>query len=171
MQLDASRRNVGSRAEGSRREDRTAIRLVKVGTHARHVADVIADVIRDGRRVARVVFWDSGFDLTHQVGTDIRRLRIDTAADTGKQGLRRGTHTESQHRGGDDGQLLRRVHRILRQNRIQQVIPERNIKQTQADNDQAHHRAAAEGNLQTLVQRLPRCVRRTRRGIRRRLHS
>ena len=86
------------RTEGRRRKNRTAIRFIKVSTHARHIANVIADVIRNRRRVARIVFRDSRLDFTHKVGTDISRLRINAPAHAGEQSLQRRTHAKGKHR-------------------------------------------------------------------------
>jgi hypothetical protein len=85
----------GGHAEGRRREDRAAVGLVEVGAHAGDVADVVADVVRDGRGVARVVLGDAGLDLADEVGADVGGLGVDAAADTGEERLRRGAHAEA----------------------------------------------------------------------------
>ena len=72
-------------AEHHRREDRRDIRTKKIGTHAGNVADVVADVVGDRRRIANVVLGNAGLDLTDEVGTDVSRFCIDTAADTREQ--------------------------------------------------------------------------------------
>ncbi len=56
----------------------------QVGTHAGDVAHVVADVVRDGGRVARIVFRNPGFDLADEVGTDVGGFGVDAAADTGE---------------------------------------------------------------------------------------
>ena len=65
-----------------RRQNRRDIRTKKIGSHTGDVADVVADVIRDRRRVANVVLGNSRLDLADQIGTDVGRLCINTAADT-----------------------------------------------------------------------------------------
>jgi hypothetical protein len=58
--------------------------LEQVGGHAGAIADVVAHVVGDDRRVARVVFGNPGLDLADEVGADVRRLRVDPAAETGE---------------------------------------------------------------------------------------
>jgi hypothetical protein len=50
--MPARRPEAHGRAQGGGGEDRAAVGLVEVGAHAGHVADVVADVVGDGRRVA-----------------------------------------------------------------------------------------------------------------------
>ena len=45
------------------------------------VADVVADVVRDHGRVARVVLGDAGLDLPDEVGADVGGLGVDAAAE------------------------------------------------------------------------------------------
>ena len=56
----------------------------QVGGHAGAIADVVADVIRDHRGVARVVLGDAGFHLADQVGAYVRALGEDAASQPGK---------------------------------------------------------------------------------------
>src|SRR5690606_20067729 len=67
-------------------EDGANIRLVQVRAHAGHVADVVTHVVRDDRRIARVVLGNPGFHFADQVGTHVGRLRVNAAAHTGKEG-------------------------------------------------------------------------------------
>ena len=83
--LDATHRE--SRPESRRRKNGTAIGFVKVRAHASHIAHVVAHVICNRRRIARVVFGNAGLDFAHEVRTDIGRLRIDATANAGKQRL------------------------------------------------------------------------------------
>ena len=52
-------------------DDGHGVGLEQVGGHAGAVADVVADVVGDHRRVARVVFGDAGLDLADQVSADV----------------------------------------------------------------------------------------------------
>ena len=58
------------------------VRLEQVGGHAGAVADVVADVVRDHGRVARVVLGDARLDLPDEVGADVGGLRVDAAAES-----------------------------------------------------------------------------------------
>ena len=55
-------------------DQRDGVGLEQVGGHAGAVADVVADVVGDHRRVARVVLGDAGLDLADQVGADVGAL-------------------------------------------------------------------------------------------------
>ena len=63
---------------GRRRDD---VGLEQVGRHAGAVADVVADVVGDDGRIARIVFGNARFDLTDQVGADVGSLGENTAAE------------------------------------------------------------------------------------------
>ena len=86
LHLHVAREGGGSERRG--RQNRTAIAFVKVGSHAGHVAYVVAHVIGYRRRVARIVFGDAGLDLADQIGSDVGRFRIDTSADPREERLR-----------------------------------------------------------------------------------
>ena len=152
--------HVSGSAEGCCGQDRAAITFVEVGTHTGYVAHVVAYVVGDGGRVARVVFGNVGFHFTYEVGTHVGGLGIDTSTHTGKQRLRRSTHSEGQHGRGDHAELSC-GRGGLRQESVEQKIPERDIEKTEAHNDQAHHSAGAECDAQTAVERLACGVSRT----------
>jgi hypothetical protein len=54
----------------------------QVGGHAGAVADIVANVVGDNRRVAWIVFGNAGFDLADKVGADVSGLGEDAAAET-----------------------------------------------------------------------------------------
>ena len=153
------------RTECHRGEDRTVVGLVEVGTHACHVTDVVTDVVSNRCGVARIIFGNTRFDLADQVGTDIGGLGVDTTTDTGEQGLRGGTHAVGQHDGGDF--LKAGIWNQL----IPQEEPDADIKQREADYDEAHDGTGAERNGETVVQGLLGSKRGSRRGIRCHLHA
>ena len=62
---------------GDRRND---VGLEEVGRHARAIADVVADVVRDDGGVTRIVLRDAGFHFADEVGAHVRRLGEDAAA-------------------------------------------------------------------------------------------
>ena len=84
------------------------IGLEQVGGHAGAVADVVADVVGDGRRVARVVLGNAGLDLADQVAADVGALGEDAAAETGEDRDQRGAEAERDQRV-DHGAAVGRV--------------------------------------------------------------
>ena len=88
-------------------DDRHRIGLEQVGRHAGAVADVVADVVGDGRRVARIVFRNAGLDLADEVGADVGALGEDAAAETGEDRDQRGAERERDQRV-DHGAAVRR---------------------------------------------------------------
>ena len=71
------------------------IGLEQVGRHAGAVADIVADIVGDGGRVARIVFGNAGFDLADHVAADIGTLGEDAAAETGEDRDQRGAEGQS----------------------------------------------------------------------------
>ena len=87
-------------AQDQRGDQGHGVGLEEVRRHARAVAHVVADVVRDGGRVARVVLRDALLDLADQVGAHVGRLGEDAAADAHEHGEQRGTEAEAlEHRG------------------------------------------------------------------------
>ena len=168
LQRLAAGRSEGRGSERGGGQHRAAVALVEVGAHAGHVAHVVAHVVGDRRGIARVVLGNPRLDLAHEVGAYVGRLGVDAAADTREEGLRRSAHAEGQHRRRDDDELLRPGHVG---ETVQNQIPERNVEQSEAHDHEPHDGAAAEGDLQAAVERLPRGVGRTGRGIGRGLHA
>ena len=80
--------------EQHHRDRGDGVRLEEVGRHARAVADVVADVVRDDGRVARVVLGDAGLDLPDEVGADVGGLRVDAAAESREDGDERAAERE-----------------------------------------------------------------------------
>ena len=81
--------------------ERHRVGLEQVGRHAGAVADVVADVVGDHRRVARVVLGDAGLDLADQVGADVGALGEDAAAETREDRDQRGAEGEADQRVDD----------------------------------------------------------------------
>ena len=109
------------------------IGFIQVGAHAGHITDIVANIIGDNRRVARVVLGNALLHFAHQVSTDIRALGEDATARPQEQSYRRSTEGKSQPDmavvpdKGDDGKA----------------------EQSQADDAEAHHRTAGEGDFQS----------------------
>ena len=122
-------------AEGQSRNQRTDIALEEVGAHPGYVAHVIADIVRDDGGVAGVVFRNTGFHFADQVGADVSRLGIDTAADTCKQ--RNG--------GGTEREAKQNI--IVAGQNVNQAAAE----QAEPDDAHPHDRAAGKGDGERLV--------------------
>ena len=123
----------GSRAhggQGQRRDDGADVGLKQVGAHAGHVAHVVAHVVGDGRRVARVVLRYALLDLAHQVGPHVGGLGVDAAAHPGEQGDGGGAEAEPGHDGGF----------------LEYPVEDGHAYQADAHHGDAHHRAAVEGH-------------------------
>ena len=88
-------------AEDEGGDDRDLVGLEEVRRHAGAVADVVADVVGNGRGIARVVFGDAGLHLADEVGAHVGSLGEDTPAHPHEQRQQRGAEAEAdQHRGG-----------------------------------------------------------------------
>jgi hypothetical protein len=73
----------------------------EVCTHARHIADVVADIVGYDGRVAWIILRDTGFNLAYQIGSYIGRLGEDATAYPGKEGYGGGSEAETGHDGKD----------------------------------------------------------------------
>ena len=83
-------------AEDDRRHEGDLVVLEEVGSgDAGAVADVVADVVGDGGRVARVVLREAGLDLADEVGAHVGVLGVDAAADAEEQGEQRTAEAEA----------------------------------------------------------------------------
>ena len=137
--------DVGQQHRGRRRH---AVGLEQVGRHARAVADVVADVVRDHGRIARIVLGDVGLDLADQVGADVGALGEDAAAQAREDGDQRAAEGESDQRVG-----------LLVALRVHHGDDRREREQAQADHHQARHRAALEGQREGLAEAVARRLR------------
>ena len=136
--VGADRRERGD-AEDDRRDQRDLVALEQVGRHAGAVADVVAHVVGDRRRVARVVLGDAGLDLADEVGADVGRLREDAAADAQEQREQRTTEPEAdEDRGGGV---------------LEDHDDDRRAEQAEADGEHAGDAAGAERDLERGGQR------------------
>ena len=86
------------RGQHHRGADGDDIGFEQVGGHAGAVADIVADVVGDHRRVAGVVLGDAGLDLADQVGADVGGLGEDAAAETREDRDQRGAEGERDER-------------------------------------------------------------------------
>ena len=128
----------GGSSDGDGGDHRADVGLEDVGAHAGHVTHVVAHVVGDHCRVARVVFRNARLDLAHQVGTDVGRLGEDATADAGEQGDRARAHGKAADRLG-----------------VVDVAPNAEggtqcayTEHAEAGHGQPHYRAAHEGHVQ-----------------------
>ncbi len=63
-------------------DDGDHIGFKQIRRHARAIADIVADVIGNNRRISWVIFRDPGFDLADQIRADIGALGENAAAQT-----------------------------------------------------------------------------------------
>ena len=136
----------GGYAEDDRGDEGDLVALEQVGGHAGAVADVVAHVVGDRRRVAGIVLRDAGLDLADEVSADVGRLREDAAADSQEQGEQRAAEAEAD----EDGRC-----RVL-----EDRDDDRCAEQAQPDGEHAGHAAGAEGDLQGRGHRSVLCRRR-----------
>ena len=92
-ELERIGKNDGGEHHGGNRGHH--IGFEEVGRHAGAIADIVAHVVGNGRRVARIIFRDAGFDLAHHVAADIGTLGEDAAAETGEDRDQRGAEARA----------------------------------------------------------------------------
>ena len=63
-------------------DDRYFVAFENVGGHSGAVADVVADVVGDGRGITGVIFGNSRFNFADQVGSHVGCLGVNAAADS-----------------------------------------------------------------------------------------
>ena len=118
-------------AEQHRGDERDRVGLEQVRGHARAVADVVADVVGDDGRVARVVLGNAGFDFADEVRADVRTLREDAAAQSREDRDQRAAEGEA-HEG---------VQRFLAHRRVGARAAEQHEVTRDAEQAQARPRA------------------------------
>src|SRR6266576_913209 len=57
----------------------------QIRTAAGAVADIVTDQVRDDRRIARIVFRNTGFDFTDEIGADVGGFSVNTAAELSEE--------------------------------------------------------------------------------------
>ena len=124
-------------------DDRHRIGLEKVGRHARAVADIVADIVGDGGRVARIVLGNTCLNLADEIAADIGTLGEDAAAETREDRDERGAEAERDQRV-DDLAVGGAKPRPLGQHRE----VDRDRQERQASDEHARHRARSEGDRQ-----------------------
>ena len=134
------------------RQDGRHVAAEQVGAHAGHVAHVVAHVVGDGGRVARVVLGNARLDLAHQVGAHVGRLGVDAAAHAGKERNALGAQREAREH------LQRALHlQPVGRGAVHEHPVEDDEQPAQPQHGQPghahpHHRAAGERHFQRLAQ-------------------
>ena len=78
-----------AKADGERTHEHCANQRNRIGFknvrgHAGAVADVVADIVRDGRGIAGIIFIEALLHLADEVRADIRSFGVNAAAETRK---------------------------------------------------------------------------------------
>ena len=115
-----------------------------IGGHAGAVADIVADVVRDGGGVARIVFLKVLLDLADEIRADVRGLGVDAAAEAGEDADQRAAEGEADQRV--DGGLAVPAGELE-----DQQVEAADRKQAERDDQQAGDRAAVERDPQGRV--------------------
>ena len=129
-------------------DDGAHIAFEQVGSHAGHIAHVVAHVVGDNGGVARVVLRNALLNLAHQIGANVGRLGVDATADTAEQRHKARTEAEA---GQNVGVL-------------KDQIADRHAEQAEADDAETHDRTAGERSAQRGNFTLLRGLRRARIG-------
>jgi len=126
-------------AEQHGRDQRDRVGLEQIRRHAGAVADVVADVIRDHRGIARIVLGDARLDLADEIGADVSALGEDTAAQAREDG----------DQGAAEGEAHEGPQRILgvAQQAAHDEVVAGHSEDTQADHQHAGDGPAAERDL------------------------
>ena len=148
----ARERSRGRDAEQHHRDGGHGVRLEQVGRHAGAVADVVADVVRDHGRVARVVLRDPRLDLADEVGADVGGLRVDAAAEPGEDGDERAAE-------GEPDEVMDRLRRGVADPTGEDPVVARDAEQAEPDDEESRDRAGAERDVERLRQPVPRSLR------------
>ena len=129
------------------------------------IAHVVAHVVRDRRGIPGIVLRDLLLDLADEVRADVSRLRVDAAAHAREQRHERSAHAVHDHDVAD-------LHRVANaEHVVQEEIPQRNVKDAERDDREAHDRARRERNAQSAIQSLACRLRGARIRVRRDLHA
>ena len=128
------------RPQQHRGDEGDRVGLEQVGRHAGAVADIVADIVRDHGRVARVILGDAGLDLADEVGADVGTLGEDAAAEPGEDRDQRGAEGEADQ-GLQDAPLLDPEGE-------QEAVIEGDAEQAQGHDQEAGDRPRLEGHVQ-----------------------
>jgi hypothetical protein len=152
------------RAQRHGGDQRHRVGLEQVGRHAGAVADVVAHVVGDHRRVARVVFGNAGLDLAHQVGADVGALGEDAAAQAREDRDQRGAEGQA-----EQGLSVARGRAVPPP--VMNQEEDAHAQQAQAHHQHAGDGAALEGDVQRRADALGGRLRGAHVGAHRHVHA
>ena len=72
----------GERADQNRADQTDRVSFENVRRHAGAIADIIADVIGDRGRIARIIFFETALDFSDKIRADVRGFCVNTAAES-----------------------------------------------------------------------------------------
>ena len=147
-------------------DDGHHIGFEQIGRHAGAIADIVADIIGDRRRIAGIVLRNPGFDLANEIGADIGALGENTAAETGEDRDERGAKTERDQRVDRLAAIRRMAERPGENEKI-----DGNAKQREARNQKPGDGARLKRNVEPGTERLRRRLRRPDIGAHRDIHA
>ena len=139
------------RGEHHRRHHRHRVSLEQVGSHAGAIAHVVAHVVGDGRRIARVIFRNAGLDLANEVGADVGALGEDAAAEPSEDRNQRGAKAERDQRVN-----CHSIRRAVLKNAGKNAKISSHAKKRETGDKQASHSAGAKGDVEAAGKRLRR---------------
>ena len=147
---------VGLAGEEDRREHHGGdhghrVGLEQVGRHAGAVADIVAHVVGDGGRIARVVLRNAGLDLADEVAAHVGALGEDAAAETGEDRDQRSAEAQG-HEAVDDHAVGRR--QAVDAGEI--AVVERHAEKGEARHQHAGDRTGLEGHVEAAAEGLGR---------------
>ncbi len=147
-------------------DDGHGIGFEEIGRHAGAIADIVADIVGDRGRIARIILGNAGLDLADEIGADVRALGEDAAAETGENRNQRGAEAE-RHQRIDDHAV---GGRIAREDGEDDIV-DRDAEQSEAGDQQAGDRARLEGDVEAAGERLRRRLRGADIGAHRDIHA
>ena len=137
---------------GNQRDD---ISFKQVRRHAGAIANIVADVIGNDGRIARIIFGNAGFDLADQIGTNVGALCENAAAKAGKNRNQRSAEREADE--GFQQVMLRDA--VADAGCTEVPVKQRHAQQAQAYHEHAGDRATLEGDIERFVHAFGGCLR------------
>ena len=162
----AAGRIQNQRTQHHRCNNRHRVGLKQIGGHTRAISHVVAHVVSDHCRIARIVFRNACFNFAHQISTYIRTLGENAAAQARKNRNQRRAKRQTNHGLDDVAHLGTADGRP-----IQHIEKSNHAQQAQADHQQARDGTAFECNIERRIYTATRCLSRSNVGPHRHIHA